>query len=240
MLTAILAAAAMAPAQTSVTPGSLISRMLARYAEATAVSGEVTFRQTAEGKSLFIDTRFQMERPRLLYIRQQRRGSNEVSLTVSDGIAFTYEVPRHLRERNDQRLYEQQNQNGVLLNVTDVYAASQEGFLDRSPVLDLVVARTEHLRFWRNQVLNLRWMNDAAPAVGQSGTIIGDWRQYGSAPITGRFILSISPQGDLLRYAISEKVSVKGSRPVEVTSEWTADLKVGSPGDKALFRVVRR
>ncbi len=239
MITALLAASVIsAPAQ--VTPSQLASKMFAKYADAKKLSGTVSFRQSGGGVTALFDTVIQYERPYKLYIREERRDRKLVGLTVADGTMFTYEMPDNLAQRAGDRLYELQNQKGVVNSIVDVYTIAQPGLLSQSPVLDLLIAKTEHLRFFRGQLASVGWHNGNEPEPGQAGLIAGNWRAYASAPITGKYILAISPEGDVLRYTVNENLSVPGEKPIAVVSQWTVNVKVGDGGDEKLYRVVRR
>ncbi len=242
MLTSALAFAILshpAPAQ-EVSPAGLISKMLARYSEATKLSGKIVFRQTGGGVTALFDTTVQYARPGKLYISEARRNTSEKSLVIADGTAFTYEVPRTTQAKARERLYEKQNQNGVVYGIGDIYTIAQPGLLTKSPVLDVLISKFEHLRYLRSQWVNLNWSDGRAPASGDIGAIVGDWREYGQAGASGRYRLEIASNGDLKRYSVTERLAVPNGSPITVLSEWTVDVKVGDSGNDSLYRVVKR
>lgn len=222
----------------SPTTGAVISRMFDRYNKADSLSGTVVFTQTAQGRTVTIDSQIQYDRPTQFYLRQVQRGQSRPNLTIADGKMFTYEVPRNLNAKPGDRLYEPQNQRGVVYNVSDIYTIALESLLDRSAVFDILIAKPEHLRFVAGQLATRSFLNDNPPSAGQSAVIVGRWRDYANAEPTGTYAIAISPQGDLQRFAITQNLNVAG-QTVEVRSEWTLQIKVGDPGDAALYRVVR-
>lgn len=222
------------------TPGAAVSAMLARYANAEKLSGNITFRQSGADRTLAITTLVQLDRPHKFYLRQERAGAKQMAIVAADGTMFTYEVPDSLAKQGGERLYELQNQRGVVYTVADIYTIGLPGLLDRSPVLDVLVAKNEHLRYVRGQIANLAWKDDKAPADGANRVIVGDWRAYQNAPISGKYVLTLSPQGDLLHWNLREYVAVPNQKPILITSDWSVDVKVGDAGNASLYRVVRK
>lgn len=223
-----------------VSPGALISKMFARYANADKFSGTIQFKQSGADRTLTISTLVQAERQHKLYIKQTRPDSKQTSIVVADGTMFTYEMPDSIAKRGSDRLYELQNQRGVVYNVGDIYTIGLPGLLDRSPVLDTLIAKTEHLRYVRGQIVNLAWKDGDAPEAGKNGVVVGDWRAYQNAPVSGKFAVTITPEGDLLNWNLREYVAVPGQKPILVTSDWAVNVKVGEAGNQTLFRVVRK
>lgn len=240
MITCALTALLLSSPHAAVKPGELVSKMFVRYADAQKLSGTILFKQSGGGASVSFSTAVQYSRPFKLYIRQEKKNTNQFAITVADGTMFTYEMPDTVGHKPGDRLYELQNQNGVVNNIADIYTIAQPGLLDRSPVLDILIAKTEHLRFFRGQIASVGWQSGSPPAAGQPGIISGNWRAYATAPVTGKYVMVIDSEGDLVRYTVNESVSVPGQNPIPITSDWTVNIKVGDPGEENLYRVVRR
>lgn len=222
------------------TPGALVSAMFARYANADKLSGTVQFTQSGAERSLTITTAVQVERLHKIYVKQVRPDTKQSAIIAADGQMFTYEMPDSIAKRPGDRLYEFQNQRGVVYTVGDIYSIGLPGLLDRSPVLDVLIAKTEHLRYVRGQIASLAWKGGKAPEQGANGVVVGEWRAYQSAPVSGQFSMTISPEGDLKNWNVKEHVAVPGQKPILVTSDWTVNVKVGDSGNPALFKVVRK
>jgi hypothetical protein len=224
----------------SPTPAEVVSRMLARYAAANTLTGTIRFVQSAQGSSLQIDTRIQYDRAAAkLYIRQVRAGPSADSwLVVSDGRIFTYDTPVGFDDPRGKRLYERLDQGGgVVLDLGGVYAASTLSLGDRSLPLDVAIGRIEHLRFRRNQWVNLTF--GPSPAEGVR-VVRGDWREYGEAPVSGTFEMWIDADGDLVRYVQRDSITVQQPpQTLMVVSDWTVNLTVGGAPDPALFVIPR-
>ncbi|MBL8060912.1 MAG: hypothetical protein JNK63_09385 [Chthonomonas sp.] len=222
------------------TPGALVSKMFARYAGADKLSGSIQFKQSGAERTLSISTLIQAERPHKLYVKQSRPDTKQTAIIAADGTMFTYEMPDSIAKRSGDRLYELQNQRGVVYTVGDIYTIGLPGLLDRSPVLDTLIAKTAHLSYVRGQIASLAWKDGDAPEAGKNGVVVGDWRAYQNAPVSGKFAVTISPEGDLLNWNLKEYVAVPGQKPILVTSDWSVSIKVGDSGNATLFRVVRK
>ncbi len=104
-MTAIYAALLLAGQQSQGMSGAeVLSKVLAKYADAKSATGEFTMSQSAGSKKIAIQTEFQMERPSKLFIHQT---SSNVApndwLVVSDGVNFGYDAPNATQRR---RLFE--------------------------------------------------------------------------------------------------------------------------------------
>lgn len=238
MNTLVVLAALLAPGQDR-TPSQLVSAMLARYNGAQSMTGSITFTQSAGDSSGQIVTQLQFERPAKLYIRQEKKTANaQVRIITCDGKHFTYDKPNDGYGFGSGRLIEPVKVGNLNLTLGEIYAISAaKSIPDRSVPLDIAIGRKEDLEFIRSQWTNLR----AGPSKEQGGEalsiVMGDWREYGSAPVTGRFQLSIGPSGDLRQYAIQETLVVEGQQ-ISVLSRWDVDLKVNGAPDQKLFKLV--
>lgn len=237
MITLIAAIAICTPDQQ--TPGAVLSQMLAKYSAAKTLSGTILLTQGSEQESGQISTSLQYERPAKLYLRQEKKTADRRTwLITSDGKHFSYDKPNQASDYGAGRLVEAIVSAAGTLKLGDIYAVGAGKSLpDRSAPLDIAIGRREDLEFIRGQWANL----STEPARELDGrtvnSIVGDWREYGTAAITGRFQFLITPEGEMKRYTIVEKIVINGNI-VTITSRWDIDLKIDGPVDPKLFKVV--
>lgn len=217
--------------------GKLISTMFAKYSASAATHGMITMRQSLAGVTVQIDTKVQFESPSKLYIRQDRRSSDPASAIItSDGKYFSYNVPRELSGTTTQkRLVETVAQRGARLGVREIYAITNSSLIDRNLALDVLIGRTEHLRYRKGQ-----WASFAL-TTGQNGSyvITGSWREDEATPVTGKFEMNLLKDGTLKRYIVREVVTVEGRAPETITTDYQVDLEINSKGSQELYKLVR-
>lgn len=220
----------------------VVSQMIARYHKAESLSGTIQMRQKLGDKAVGIDTYIQFERPSKLFIHQKMVGGGDREWVVSsDGELFSYEVPDDQAfARKGSRLVENVVVSGIVLNVRDIYGAAIRSLGDRSTVLDLLIGRTPDLQMRRAQWVSLHY-GDMVEFKGQKvHRIAGDWRLNDRVQDVGRFEMLISPEYDLKRMVIQERLAASdASNPVFITTEWDVNIRVGSPGNPSLYRLVR-
>jgi outer membrane lipoprotein-sorting protein len=220
----------------------IVSQMIAKYHKADSLSGTIEMRQRLGDKSVGIDTYIQFERPSKLYIHQKMvGGGNREWVVSSDGELFSYEVPEDQPfARKGSRLVENVVISGVVLTVRDIYGAAIRSLGDRSTVLDLLIGRTSDLQMRRAQWISLLY-GDMVEFEGKKvHRIAGDWRLNERVQDVGRFEMLISPEFDLKRMVIQERLAASdASNPVFITTEWNMNIRVGSPGNPTLYRLVR-
>lgn len=241
MLTTV-ALVALSQGSQAAAPGELISKMLAKYHEATTITGKIVFTQSAGGKTVRGDTVLQISRPDKLYISQSLPSPQPMrSLVVSDGKRFAYDLPRQLlRKEDNERLVEPASQNGKVFDVGKVYAAASQSLLDRSTPLDVAVSRVEDLTYLRNQWATVEPQGTEQIGGKTAHLVGGEWREYGAAPASGKYQMAISADGDLLRFTKKEIVAIPelpNIPPQEITSTWGVQLQVNGKLDPALFVV---
>ncbi|MFN7172546.1 MAG: hypothetical protein ACK4P3_07165, partial [Fimbriimonadaceae bacterium] len=100
--------------------------------------------------------------------------------------------------------------------------------------------RTPDLQMRRAQWVSLHY-GDMVEFKGQKvHRIAGDWRLNDRVQDVGRFEMLISPEYDLKRMVIQERLAASdASNPVFITTEWDVNIRVGSPGNPSLYRLVR-
>jgi hypothetical protein len=247
MLTSLIALCALAPPPMQApaanpSPAALVSKMIARYAEAKTVVGTITFVNSASGRSVRIDTQLQLERPSRLFLRQATASQPpQTWLVTSDGEFFSYDRPEGLLGRA-QRLIEPVKAGDQLLKVADIYSAAGGSLADRSPPLDLAIGRLVDLQALRNSWATLEYKGRTTFRGATVHVVAGQHRDAVELPASGTFEMLIGDDGDLLRYTHRNIVAAPREynvAPIEVTAVWDADLKVNGPVDPNLFRVVR-
>lgn len=249
MLTLMIAAAMLPQGDAA----ALVGKMLARYDGAKTLTGTIRFTQTANNVSIVIDTAIQYEKPSKLFIRQERRSSEpRIFLVTSDGQHFSYDLPEDRVAAQGERLIEPVKQLGRDLDIRQIYAAASRSLGDRSAPLDIAIARTEDLRFIRNQWATV----DFAPSQPDTGlrVVTGNWRLNATAPASGQYEMWITEEGELKRYQQSEIIQPEttvldekfrprplglNAGPIQIVSIWDVNLQVDGKPDNALFKVVR-
>ncbi len=225
-------------------PAQIVSKMIGRYNAAQTLSGKIQLTSMIKGQGGSLVTKVQFELPSKLYIRQEKLyGDGRIWLVTSDGKRFSYEPPPGLPPGKTQvnRLIEPINlKDGKSLTVRDVYAASVASIGDRSPVLDIAIGRKEDLEYLRFQWATLRYEGVTRYGDEEVHAISGDWREYGTAPVTGQFRMLINEAGDLRQYVISEKVNLETAGTQRLDSVWDVQLQVNGAVDPALFKLVTR
>jgi hypothetical protein len=203
--------------------------------------GTISLTQTAGGEKGRIDTQIQYERPAKLYLKQQMlTASGSIWLVTSDGKYFSYNKPRDTNTISinaGNRLIESIINKEGKLDLGGIYAASAKSLGDRSTPLDIAIARKEDLSFLRQQWATIK----LAGSVNIDGVtcwkIVGDWREYGEAMVSGVYTIVISESGDLKMFCINESLAING-QAVPLESRWDVNLTVGATPNQDLFKVV--
>lgn len=243
LLVVSLAAFACAQEAGPTSPSALVSRMLARYANVNSMVGTIRFTQTAQSKSVSIETTLQFERPSKLFIRQQLRSSDPMTwLVVSDGKEFSYNTPENLPgAANLPRLIEKVVQNDIALDTRAIYKAAASSIGDRSAPLDIVIGDPDDLKGLTYQWASLEYRGRVRLGDEDVDLIVGRWRPYGTAPAHGTYEMYLTPSGELRRYVVIESVSAGPQNPtvIQVHSVWDVRLTINGKVDPALFKVIR-
>jgi len=220
------------------TGAQLVSKMLARYYEAKTVQGTIDMTQTAQGVKVGFRTQLAMQSPSLILIAQEKFGSEPRKwLTVADGKRFAYDRPPGVFGKD--RFLEPQNPASGPINVRDIYAIVADGLGDRSPVLDAVIGRPDHLRNLRatwGPRFTLAGKTDwkGKPAYVVTGTFRIDWKEAPSQHME----MVIDADGNFLKYFTRASLTVPNQRqPIVIETTYTVDLKVDEPIDTAIFSV---
>lgn len=231
-----------------VSPSKLISEMMAAYSSAKTVAGSITLKQTIDGQGGFLSSEFQIERPNKFYLLQVRTEPKPNRwLVTADGKRFSYDEPiagdeqpigGRIQIRPRGRLVETMLPAELpARTVADVYSASTRSIGDRCVPLDIAVGRTEDLKFVTSQWASLKSNGETDFNGEKVQQIGGEWREYGTAPVSGKFVLLIGADKTLRFYGVYEQFSINGV-PRSVSSEWTVKVKLNETLDGSKFKVV--
>lgn len=251
MLSLCVAVALLMPQESA---ADLVGRMLRHYDGGSSLTGTIRMVQSVQNVSIGIETYVQWEKPSKLFIRQDRKNSEARSFFVtSDGTNFSYDLPEERIGVPGERLIEQVTQAGRQLTYREIYAVASRSLADRSAPLDIAIARTDDLKYIRNQWASLETLDREVPdgikAVG------GSWRLYAGTPASGTYEMWIEEStGSLKRYIHRETFQPDATTldgkfktkklnlnvgPITITTVWDVDLKVGGMPDSALFKVIK-
>lgn len=220
----------------------LVSTCFQHYYDAKSLSGRIHLTQTAQNTTISIDTDIAFDRPSQLFIDQRRSGSRPGHwVAASDGNVFSYNKPDGVL--GPTRLREPVMQpDGRVQTIPEMYAAlgGQNSLGERSPILDIAIANPDSLKDLKNRWTNLR-RNGAATVRNQTvNVVLGDYTPVPGQGATGSFEMDITPSGDILRFILKDRYAVPGHPemgPVDVISNWEADLKVNAAVDKKLYKM---
>lgn len=238
MMTSLFAALIVGQAPSSA--AELLTKMLGHYRNTVSAVGSIKTVITDGAGKVGITTELQYERPSKLYIRQSVSGGKVRDMIVtSDGELFSYDVPRgHGRSRENSRLVELVRANdGFLLEVAHIYGAAVNSLHDRSAALDIVMSRPEDLRYLRNQWATLEILREVEIA-GKKATVVGGrWRQDDGSTANGSYEISISAEGELLRY-VQREPFVVDKRTVYAVYTYDVDVRINEKPKPELFKVI--
>lgn len=223
----------------AVTPGKVISDMMNHYYNSASTKGKIQMIQSAQGIAISIDTEFQFAPPSKIFIKQVRRSTNPaVSLVTGNGKHFSYPTPdTPVGAKGGDRLIETVVQQGVPLDYRQIYAAVSESLIDRCAPLDLAFARTEDLKFLRNQWATLEFLPGDNPAGDR--VLGGQWRAYGAVQPVGTYKMTIGKKNELKKFEMTESVAFTDKVAGIVTTTWTCDIQANATPDEKLFTLVR-
>ncbi len=221
---------------------SLISKMLARYAGASQLSGQLRFTQSAGGKQVVVDTWIQYDRPSKIYLKQVRHSSDPGTfLVTSDGKLFSYDGPPDLAVK-PPRLVEAVKAHGKEQTIAEIYHVAGDSLGEQgSPALAIVIGFLPDLKAIRGTWASIETGVPAQVRGVDVTAIKGAYRDSSTQPVSGRYEIDIDKDANLIRYVTEQSFSVPNNpdQSVRVDSVWDVDLKVGSLADPTLFKVIR-
>ena len=140
-----------------------------------------------------------------------------------------------------KRLTEPVTVNGDTKSFREIYGASTESLKDRSMPLDIAFGRSTDLKFRREQWASHNLLGQTRLREIDAFIIGGEWREYPTAPVSGKYKMWITPEGDLIRYQETMTIAIPNTDPrmqpitQVVTSTWDVDIKVDAKTDKSLY-----
>jgi hypothetical protein len=145
-------------------------------------------------------------------------------MTVADGTMFTYEMPD--TGHAGDRLYELQNQNGVVNNIA-TSTRSHNRLLDRSRYFDC------EDRTSRSRTDCLRGVAERQSSCGRATRHHrGQLARLCDRTVTGKYAMVID-SSDLVRYTVNE--CFQSQVRIPITSDWTVSIKLAI-GEEKLYR----
>lgn len=231
----------------------LISEMMAKYAAAKTLTGNVESIIQSGKDSVKLSSYIQYDREkRGLYIRQVKEGGRKgQTVLVSDGIRFMYANPMSGAGHRDRVPYLVENAmrreasmtpqgpkvTEIPMNVGEVYIAGSLGLFDRNVPIDMAIARLEDLQFFRGQLVS--FVNRGLEEFNgeKAYKISGQWKAYSSAQnAQGEYDLFITPEKDIVGYRTFETFALEKG-VFKIISTWLCRFKVGATPDPKLFAV---
>ncbi|HEY0867518.1 MAG TPA: hypothetical protein VGE01_09070 [Fimbriimonas sp.] len=231
-------------------PSALLTKTIARYADAKTVRGTITMSQSAKDKTVRIETVLQTEKPAKVYLKQaQKGGDSDTCLLTSDGRSFSFDPIQSnvLRmKRGEEPLVGPDGTpvinvtTGLPLGLPDIYIAMNDRLVDKNIWLDMVFGEKLHMKSMLQKWASLLYRGRHKVRNVDVHAISGAWRELPTSAPGGDFEIYINDQMEVLRYVVTQRVAVPNVQdPIEVQTIWDADLAVDGPVDPALFRVVR-
>ena len=228
--------------QGSVNASLLVQKMIEYYNDADTMTGTILMTTKVADQSLSISTTMQFEKPSRVYVRQQKSlGDKRVWMIVSNGKDFAYDSPGTFAwEPAGKRLAEPVTYLGVKKSFREIYAVGATGLGDRSTPLDIAIGRTEDLKYLRDQWKSVTFKGKSTHLGQEVNVVMGEWRPYGNAEVTGQYRMLITPGGELKEFARSEKIQPQGApQAFDVVTTWTVNLKKNDRPDPNLWATVR-
>lgn len=226
-------------AKPNVTANGLISKAMSRYYDAKTLSGTIQLVQEAKGVSVGISTQIQFDQPSNIYIHQERGGSQPEQYTlVSDGKRFSYDRPG--QSLGPRRFVEDVTQHGYRQSFREMYAASVRSILDRSPALDLVIARREDLEALRQRIGARDVSGTVNVGNGKTAYVVTcNWHDIPGEDATGKIQFVIGAEGDLYQVVRTQRYRVadKMAETITITSTWNVNVSVNAATNANLYRV---
>lgn len=255
----LIASAQASPAQ-SESSTQVISKMLARYAYAESLSGNITYSVSDGAGTASVKTDVKYVRPNLLSIKQDRTGANGLKqAAISDGALFMYDLPMKrgiVPPQPNQRMYEPVNfvddqasiggsDHGFRRTVGELYNIAHVS-LSPSTALDIAIGFKPHLADLTIHLGTFDKLQSATYKGKSVFKITGDWRVNRSTEMAnGKYELLISHEYDFLRLVHNAKYNIGTILPgtnkvdpgniVTVTTTEVADLKVNAEVDSKAF-----
>jgi hypothetical protein len=229
--------------QEGLSASQIMSKMFAHYAEAKSAAGTIRMTQTANGVSVHTNTELQYDRPSQIFLHQIRDGSQARQwYLTSDGKEFSYDPPatRNPLIFGHKRMVEYVTQHNISMTLVDILGAASRSLGDLNPMIESAISSKDLLKKLTGQWATIVYGGRHTVNGQTVQAVSGQFRENPNSPVSGEFEAYVSPQGDFMRYVLRQRLEFpQYSRdPIEVTTTWDSDLKVGVTTDKSLYRVI--
>lgn len=231
------------------TAGALVSKMFGRYTSAKSFSGRIKTIQTARGLTVTTDTILAYERPSKIRLDQSQTGPKVKRSTtlVSNGIVFEYTKPQDLF--GEPILKEPVQPEGrKAQTIGDMYTVVGGDIPDRSPVLDMLVARREDLARFRDRIFSVGLGAKETINGRTTNVVVGGLKEPGTATKMADYKLYLTEEGEIVRFVIVQNYAVPAANPrpglppvpgdpVTVTTTWDIAGTVDAPLEAGTFKL---
>lgn len=266
MITTFLATSMLlspAAAQEKLDGSTIISKMLAKYAESANVSGEIVMTQSAQGKTLKVVTKLATEKPNKVYLNQSSETVDPRNwLVTCDGGKVSYDSPWKpgsvfQRERIvEPTAFMDQGQPKVM-RLNDIFVATKRSLGDAiNPFLEVSMQSAESNTSIKAFVSRLKSVKAGAEKALEDGTVVvpvSGLIQFGAKDVAnsgigakeefnviGKFEMLITKDFDLRQVKINESMAIQvpdSNLPVQVniTTIWAGKLDTTTKPDPKLF-----
>lgn len=249
ILVAAIAIALQGQAPNPPSGAQIVSNMFKHYAGAKSLVGRIHLTQTAQGKSVTLDTEIAYEVPSKLYLSQVLHSSEPRSwLVTSDGVSFTYDYPNDKRFQTSRpepgRLEEAVTPpGGQRQNYQQIFRASTFSLGELQIPEFLAIGGTDCLQAIKDQLATIAFSGTTKMDNKEVSILSGDWRYDTKHRASGKYQMFVTADGDLKRFTEQEMVALtqpgQQAAPVTVSSVWDVDLQVNAKPDESVFKVVK-
>jgi len=224
---------------TKLSASQIMSRVFSRYAAAQSAVGSIKMTQSAQNVSINIETELQFDRPSKLYLHQSRNGSRPGQwLVCSDGKEFSYDRPEG--GFGKPRYVELVTQGGVEQKIGDFYMAAEKSLGEMNAMLDIAISQPSRLRRLMAQWATLTYQGKVALNGVDVQKITGEYRDDPKLAPSGKFEIYVNDAGDFVRYVVNERFMFpsRSKEPIDITTVWDSNIKLGAKTEPALYRVI--
>jgi hypothetical protein len=232
-MVAALLGALLAPAVPQESVNQLVSRMLKVYDATRMLDGQVVLTAMDGSGTTKMVTDIAYSAPSKLLVRQVAQGSNPVTtLIVSNGEKFVYSPPEYLPSRG--LLAEPVNDGGYIRQYREIYAVGAVGLADRSPALDILIARPDDLKALVGKFLTVDDLGSNTINGKQVRLVGGSYRDGSSNP--AKYRMAIDANGHLVQFVTQHTVYESG-RAHSLSLVYDVNVTLGVAPADARFRL---
>lgn len=240
----LLATAAGQSSQAEPTGAQVLSNTLKHYYSAVKLEGTITTSVEVGNTVGVVRTTFQIQRPNLLYIKQESKSLKKPFQAVSNGEYFAYPHPKYgqplHRNAPEYVLEPVKMLNGQLMDVQAMYQVLKEILPDKSFALDMAVSNQADLS---EMSLLMDSFNITGKEVVDGETVYtvsGKIRQAVGLAMSGTFAFKLGESGKLYSFKRVDTVSdSKSTMQVSITS--IADIRTDNDAkiNRDLFKKIQ-